>query len=367
MLPGDALYRIALKHIPHVGALIARNLISYCGSAENVFKTPVNRLLKVPGIGKTIAANIRSRQVLEMAEAELSLIMDEGIDLCFFLDDGYPERLKGLDQSPILLYTKGNMDLNPVRTIAIIGTRSPTHYGRTACEMVIDQLRPYDPLIVSGLAYGIDIAAHRYAIKCGLQTVAVMGNGFGHIYPSQHRSTAVAMLKYGGLISEFSFYTKPDRENFPARNRIVAGLADVVVVIESGESGGSMITAEFANTFNRDVAAIPGRFIDDRSAGCNKLIREHKAHLIESGDDLVKLMGWEIDRDKPSRQGQLFTDLSDPERLILELLAPSVESGIDQLSYKSKMPASQLATVLLSLELKGVVRAVPGKRYIRIS
>lgn len=367
MLSDDALYRIALKHIPHVGALIARNLISYCGSAENVFKTPVHQLLKVPGVGRTIAANIRNKEVLEMAEAELSLIVDKQIGLCFFLDDGYPDRLKGIDQSPILLYTKGNMDLNPARTVAIIGTRSPTHYGRTACEMVIEQLRSYDPLIVSGLAYGIDIAAHRHALKCGLPTVAVMGNGFRHIYPSQHRNTAVAMLKHGGLISEFSFHTKPDRENFPARNRIVAGLADVVVVIESGASGGSMITAEFANAFNRDVAAIPGRSIDDRSAGCNKLIREHKAHLIESGDDLVKLMGWEIEKDKPARQAQLFTDLSDPERLILELLAPSVESGIDQLSHKSKMPSSQLATVLLSLELKGVVRAVPGKRYIRIS
>ncbi len=367
MLPGDALYRIALKHIPHVGALTARNLISYCGSPENVFRTPVYKLLKVPGVGRTIAANIRDKKVLELAEAELALVVDKEIGMCFFLDDAYPDRLKGIDQSPILLYTKGNMDLNQARTVAIVGTRSPTHYGRIACEMVIEHLRPYNPLIVSGLAYGIDIEAHRRALKCGLPTVAVMGNGFGHIYPSQHRGTANAMLKHGGLISEFSYFTKPDRENFPARNRIVAGLADVVVVIESGASGGSMITAEFANAFNRDVAAIPGRFIDDRSVGCNKLIRQHKAHLIESGDDIVTLMGWEIEKDKPSRQVRLFTDLSDPERLILELLTPSVESGIDQLSNKSKMTASQLATVLLSLELKGVVRAVPGKRYIRIS
>ena len=366
MLPEDALYRIALKHIPLVGAVIARNLISYCGSPERVFKTPKRKLLKVPGVGDKVASNIQRKDVLQLAEEELGMIVKRDISMLFFLDESYPSRLKDLPQSPILLYTKGKFDPNASRTMAIVGTRSPTHYGRTACARIVEELRAFHPLIISGLAYGIDICAHREALRHNLPTLAVMGNGFGHIYPGQHRKTANAMLEQGGLMTEFSYTTMPDRENFPARNRIVAGLADIVVVIESGDSGGSMITAEFANSYNREVAAIPGRFIDDRSVGCNKLIRNHKAHLVESGDDIVNLMGWEEGADR-ALQTRLFTDLSEPERLILELLTSSIEHGLDDLSRKSNFPASQLATVLLSLELKGVVRAVPGKRYIRIS
>jgi len=366
MLPEDALYRIALKHIPLVGAVIARNLISYCGSPEQVFKAPRSKLLKIPGVGGKIAANIQSKDVLQAAESELERLVKKNISMMFFLDESYPSRLKGLPHSPILLYTSGDYDPNTGKTIAIVGTRSPTHYGRTACARIVEQLKPHQPLIISGLAYGIDICAHRAALHNNLKTLAVMGNGFGHIYPAHHRKTAAAMLENGGLMTEFSYNTMPDRENFPARNRIVAGLADIVVVIESGESGGSMITAEFANGYNREVAAVPGRFIDDRSSGCNKLIRQHKAHLIESGEDIVNLMCWEKG-EKAQIQARLFLDLSDPERLILEMLTSSVEHGLDELARKSNFPASQLATVLLSLELKGVVRAVPGKRYIRIS
>ena len=360
----DWLYKIALSKRPGVGGVIARNLVSYCGGVEHVFRYKKYKLLKVPGIGEQLAANICAPAVLQDAEKELRAVVRDSITCIFYLDDAYPERLRHYPQSPVILYSRGNMNLNPERAVAIVGTRKPTSYGRGKCEQLVDELASYRPLILSGLAYGIDITAHRAALRNHLPTVGVMGSGFGYIYPRGHATVAQHMMTDGGLITEFGYDTDPDRENFPARNRIVAGLADAVVVVESARSGGSMITATFADAYHKDVFALPGRAGDMSSEGCNFLIKSHKAHLIECGLDLAELMRWETTRPEKAVQRQLFADLSEEEQLVVELIGPGVEKHIDLLANQSKLQLSELSSVLLSLEFKGVVKALPGKRYL---
>jgi len=363
----ETLYRVALKNIPKVGAVIARNLIAYCGSVEAVFHENPRHLLRVPGVGPKLVSYIRKKSILLDAEKELKYIERHDIQLHFYLDESYPKRLRHISQAPILMYSKGSFDLNADRIISIVGTRKATEYGKMMCGRIIRELARYDPVVVSGLAYGIDIAAHRESVAHNLSTIAVLGNGLGRVYPSQHHSIANRMLKKGGLLTEFNFETPPDKENFPSRNRIVAALADVVIVVESADSGGSIITAEFANSYNRDVAAIPGRGNDIMSAGCNRLIKTHKAHLVEGGEDIAQLLSWDDENTKAeARQRAMFADLSEGEELLVELMNDGKETDLDLLSVQSKIPLGELATVLLSLEFKGVVRSLPGKRYFKI-
>jgi DNA processing protein len=366
-LTEDWLYKIALSKIPGVGGVIARNLVSYCGGPEAVFKSKKQKLLKVPGVGLQIAASVTHPEVLRVAESELEAVQRNHIQCVFYLDEEFPERLRHFPQSPVVLYARGNMDLNPERAIAIVGTRKPTPYGKAKCESIIADLAKYRPLILSGLAYGIDITAHRAAVQKGLSTIGVMGSGFGYIYPGAHHSVAKSMMVDGGLITEFGYDTGPDRENFPSRNRIVAGMADALVVIESGRSGGSMITTAFADAYHKDVFALPGRVGDVNSEGCNYLIKTHKAHLVEHGEDIAELLRWTEPKVQSGAQRQLFADLSDEEQLIVELIGRTNDEHIDLLAAKAKMQMSELASVLLSLEFKGVVRALPGKRYLVVS
>ncbi len=363
----ETLYRVALKNIPKVGAVIARNLVSYCGSVEAVFREHPRRLLRVPGVGQKLVSNIRKKSILLEAEKELKFIERHGVQLHFYLDENYPRRLRHITHAPVLMYSKGSFDLNAAHIISIVGTRRATDYGRAMCSKIIGELARYNPVVVSGLAYGIDITAHRESLERNLSTVAVLGNGLGRVYPSQHRSVAKRMLEKGGLLTEFNFETPPDRENFPSRNRIIAALADVVIVIESADSGGSIITAEFANSYNREVAAVPGRGNDILSLGCNRLIKTHKAHLVESGEDVAQLLNWDDEKKNPEvTQRTLFAELSQGEQLIVELMKIGEEAELDNLSAQSKMQLGELATVLLSLEFKGVVRALPGKRFLKL-
>lgn len=363
----DLLYKIALNKVPQVGAVIARNLISHCGGAEGVFRARKSRLLGIPGVGETLAKRILDPDILRKAEIEMQLLLKHDIQVHFYLDEEYPDRLRPHMQSPILLYGKGRYDLNAARMISFVGTRTPTEYGKSRCAELIEGLAPLRPVIVSGLAYGIDICAHRTAVRCGIPTLGIMGSGFRTIYPAAHRQTAQKMLQHGGLITEFDFHTGPDKENFPARNRIVATMVDAVVVIESARSGGSMITAEFANNCNKDVFALPGRASDKFSQGCNYLIKMHKAHLVETAEDVAELLCWEDAQSTEKENGiqrRLFAELSDDERLVVELLQSAKDVDIDTLAYQSKLSMSQLSTVLLSLEFKGVIRSLPGKRYL---
>lgn len=362
------LEEIAFTLIPFVGPILGRQLIAYCGSVAAVFSESKHRIKSIPGIGEEIASQvIHTRPLFIAAEEELKRLQQHGIQYVFYNDADYPSRLLHVPDAPLLLYTKGNVNLNPERVVAVIGTRKPTVYGRACTEEIIQTIAPYDVTVISGLAYGIDITAHRICVAHDIPTIGVMGSGMGIIYPDSHTMVAHQMMKTGGLITEFTFDTGPDAVNFPMRNRIVAGLCDVLVVIESGIKGGSMITASLANDYNKDVAAIPGRKIDKASAGCNQLIKNQQAHLVENGDDLIGLMSWKAKTKQQSFQGDLFMEMSDPEKKIYKLIVDLGEKDIDTLAYESKSTPGELASILLTLEFKGAIRSLPGKKFTAIS
>lgn len=359
----ELLYQIALTKIPSVGAVTARNLVSYCGNAQYVFTTSKKELLKIPNVGERIADHILRKEVLQEAEKELQFIEKEQIKTFFYLDKNYPTRLKHYADSPVLLYFKGTSDLNHLRIVGVVGTRQPTPQGLALCEEIIEDLKKYNVLILSGLAYGIDGAAHRKAVELDIPTIGVLGHGFQTIYPPQHRTLAAKMTFNGGLLTEFPSGTQPDRERFPMRNRIIAGLCDALVVIETAIRGGSMITAYMANEYNKDVFAVPGKVKDKLSQGCNHLIKTHKAMLLENAADIAYVMRWE-ETDAPKLiQQQLFVELEPQEKIIVNLLQETTEVGIDRLTYELQLPGSEMASLLLHLEFKGIVKSLPGKRY----
>lgn len=363
----DLLYKVALTKIPLVGAVTAKILVSYCGGVREVFEAKKADLLKIPSIGQSIVNNITDSKVIEEAEQELTFIEKNAIKPLFYLSKDYPQRLRNLSDAPIMLYYRGTADLNSNRTIGIIGTRTPTPYGLSMCEELVNGLLPYKPLIISGLAYGIDVAAHKKSLESKLETVAVLGHGLARIYPAQHKKVALEMMEQGGLVTEFASHVGPERENFPMRNRIVAGLCDALIVVETAQKGGSIITVQQANGYNRDVFAVPGRVKDKFSQGCNFLIKKSMALLVENAEDVVATLRWsrEDNGQTPAPvQGRLFEELSEPEKQVIDLIQEAEEIGVDQLSYASKISQGDLASLLLNLEFKGLVRSLPGKRYV---
>lgn len=363
-MEAEVLYKIALTMIPKVGAVTARNLISYCGGLEAVFRARKKELCYVPGVGEVLANHILHSNALELAEQELNYLQKEGVRPIFYLDQDYPDRLRPYLDSPILLYYKGQQDLNALRMVAVIGTRKPSPYGLHLCEELIAGLQAYQVVTVSGLAYGVDVAAHRKSLACQMPTIGVLAHGLQHIYPASHRQIARQMAVEGGLLTEYSSQMLPKREHFPMRNRIVAGLCDALVVVETGKQGGSMITAQFANDYNKDVFAFPGRAKDTHAAGGHHLIKTHRAALIEEAEDLAYIMGWSAEKQGPGVQQQLFTELSADEKLVVDLLRRNEAASIDKLTYQSRMTGSCMAAVLLNLEFKGMIRSLPGKRYM---
>lgn len=357
-------YKIGITLLEGVGDIIAKRLIAYCGSAEAVFREKKSRLMRVPGVGEINAKAILNHDVLARAEEEMEFIEKNEITPLFYLDKNYPNRLKHCDDAPVMLYCKGNMDLNHQKILGIVGTRNVTVYGQRICEKLIADLSGQNILILSGLAYGVDICAHRAALKHKLPTVAALGHGLDRIYPSVHTSTANKMLEQGGLITDFMSGTNPDKENFPKRNRVVAGLSDAVVVIESGMSGGSLITADIANNYNRDVFAVPGRSGDEYSAGCNWLIKTNRAMLVENAKDIEQALGWEKkEARKKNIQKELFVELDGNEKIVVDILSAKDKLNIDNLSLEAKLPMSQVSALLLNLEFKGLVKTLPGKVY----
>lgn len=359
--------QIALTLLPNVGPVLARNLVSYCGGIDAVFKQKQSHLQKIPEIGPATAAKIAKQVVFARADQEMEFIEKHKVQALFYLDPDFPQRLKHCHDSPVMLYYKGNTNLNKQKVIAIVGTRSATEYGKNVTEKLIEQLTAFDVLIVSGLAYGIDIFAHRAALKEGLSTIGVMGHGLDRLYPGDHRNTAKKMLEQGGLLTEFPSQTNPDRENFPKRNRVVAGMCDAVVVIEAGAKGGALITADIAHSYSRDVFAVPGRLDDPFSVGCNKLIRINKAALLTSANDIAYLMGWEkegeISSAKKIVQQQLFIELTSEEQILVDVLKLHGKLSIDALTINAKIPFSKLSVLLLQLEMKNVVKSLPGKVF----
>jgi DNA processing protein len=329
-------YCIALTLLPDVGPVLAKNLVSYCGSVEEIFKKKKSSLEKVPGIGPERANRVLSvsNEVFERAEREAVFIRKNKITPMFYTDAGYPVRLKQCDDGPVLLFYKGVADLNSSRVIAIIGTRNATDYGRDITERLVNDFVKYNVTIVSGLAYGIDVTSHKAAVKNNLPTVGVLGHGLDRLYPAIHASVAEKMIQNGGLITEFPSGTNPDKENFLQRNRIVAGLVDAVIVIESAKKGGALITADYANGYNRDVFAIPGNINNGYSEGCNDLIRLNKAGLVQSAANVVEMMGWKLNAESKveSKQLKMFHDLKDDERILVKVLQEKGKLDIDTIT-----------------------------------
>ncbi len=352
--------------VPMVGDIVAKNLISYCGSAVAVFKEKKSRLLKIPGVGMTIAENIINFKKFDRAEEELNFILKHKIETYFYADENYPKRLKQITDAPYMFYFRGNANLNHEKIISIVGTRQATDYGRNFCNKFVEDLAHQNILVISGLAYGIDISAHKAALKNNLPTIAVLAHGLDNIYPSIHKSVAIKMIEHGGVLSEYISKTQPDREHFPDRNRIVAGMSDAIIIVEAAARGGALITAEYGNSYNRDVFALPGRSNDEFSTGCNKLIKTNKAALIENADDLVYLMGWEQQKNnKKVSQSILQLNLTPIELSIIEKLVDSGKIHIDELSQSFKLPSSELALLLLNLEFNGIIRSLPGNYFMR--
>ena len=356
-------YQIAITLLPGIGDIVGRKLISYCGGVEAVFREKENALLKIPGIGKSTISSILNSEVFSRAEQEIEFITKHSVKPLFYTDKEYPARLNNCEDAPMMLYYNGNADLNSNRIISIVGTRRPTSYGVKITRNVIQDLKSKDVLIVSGLAYGIDTIAHSTAVSENIPTIGVLGHGHDRLYPAQNRNLSSRMLENGGLLTEFLSETLPDRENFPKRNRIVAGLSDAVLVVESAPKGGAIITADLANSYNRDVFAIPGRLNDEFSKGCNFLIKTNRSALAESAEDIAYIMGWDNRKPNVKSQRDLFFELSDEQRTIHNILEKDENISVDTIIIKSKLPSSKVSALLLELEFEGIVQSLPGKRY----
>lgn len=359
---------LALIHTPGVGAVTIRQLISHCGSADKVFQADYKKLSHIPGIGEKVIRAILSKVSLQMAKQEFISCNATATNLHFFTDPSYPARLKSLYDSPVVLYSRGRFDFNMTRTVGIVGTRQISDYGKAVTETIIKELEPYHVLVVSGLAFGVDITAHRACLRHDIPTIGVMASGLDVIYPATHTKTASEMLENGGLVTENSLATKPDFMRFPARNRIIAGLSDVTIVVESARKGGSLITVEFAQNYHRDVYAVPGMLGSVHSEGCNFLIRDNKASIFTSVDDMATAMGWEQNGNSPGpgRPVQMqtsFESFTQDEGQILALLRQKGTMQLDELAWQAGMHLNKLAALLLNLEFQGMVRSLPGKKY----
>lgn len=360
----STLHKIALTFIKSIGPVTAKNLLAYCGSAENIFSANKKQLLQIPGVGEKTIEAIRGTDALARARQELDFIEKHGIEVLFFSDEKYPKRLKNCIDSPILLYAKGTVDFNQQRIISIVGTRNATSYGKNLCKELCEVLAPYNVLIVSGLAYGIDVTTHKECLANQIPTVGVLGHGLDRMYPKIHKTVAQKMVLNGGLLTEFPILTNPDRPNFPQRNRIIAGIADATVVVEASIKGGALITAEIANSYNKDVYAFPGRTNDVFSEGCNFLIKTNRAGLINNANDLIYYLGWdaEIKVKQNMPQTTLQLNLTPNEQRVIDALKNG-QLSIDELSLQLNIQQSKLAIVILTLEMQGIIVSLPGKIY----
>ncbi|MDB5253257.1 MAG: dprA [Flaviaesturariibacter sp.] len=360
----DLVYQLALTLVPQIGDVHARILLQHFGDARSIFSARLHQLEKLEGIGLVRATAIKQFADFHLAEAEAAYVEKFRIRVLFLDDPAYPRRLLNCYDAPTLLFYKGTADLNAKRMLAIVGTRSQTEYGKTFTETLVSDLASEGVTIVSGLAFGIDATAHKAAVKNNLPTVGVVGHGLARIYPAAHAGLARDMVEAGGgVLSEFFSGTMADKHHFPLRNRVVAGLCDATVVVETAVKGGSMITAKMAGEYNRDVFAVPGRTTDKNSAGCLHLVRQNKAMVLTSAADLIDIMGWREASVGARKQRALFVDLTKEETAVLDILREKELVPIDELNLRSGLSSSTVAAALLNLELNGIVTALPGKLY----
>lgn len=358
----ELLYRIALQNTPNLGDATIKRLIDRLGSAEAIFKEKKSHLLAIDGIGKHKLQYIQDASYLDVAEKELHFIKNNAIHVWSYDEGNYPSLLKHCLDGPILLYNKGNIDLQKKRIISIVGTRKVTTYGTKFCEQLIEELAVLSPVIVSGFAYGVDITAQKAALQHKLQTIGCLAHGLNQIYPKVHAKYVPDIEHNGGFVTDFGSNESFDRTNFLKRNRIIAGMSEATIVIESAEKGGSLVTAEIANSYHREVFAVPGRSTDKLSLGCNNLIKRNQAKLITCAADVVYHLGWDV-KPAPKQQISLFVELDENEKKVVHTLQQVGKCELDELSLQTQMPTYQLASLLLTLELKGVVRPLPGKQF----
>lgn len=364
----EQLYSIALTLISGIGHIGAKRLVTEAGSAEYIFRHRKELAASLPDINPRVIDALDCPQAIARAQQELDFLRKNNIRCLPFIDENYPSRLRECEDAPVVLYFKGNADLNSLHIINMVGTRHATDYGTQLCASFLRDLKELCPdvLVVSGLAYGIDIHAHREALANHLPTIGVLAHGLDRIYPYVHRKTAIDMLENGGLLTEFMTGTNPDRHNFVSRNRIVAGMCDATIVVESAEKGGSLITAELAEGYHRDCFAFPGRVTDEYSKGCNQLIRDNKASLLLSAQDFVPAMGWETASlsTKPTIiQRSLFLDLSEDEQKVVHILEKHGNLQINTLVVEADIPVQKMSALLFELEMKGVIRVLAGGMY----
>lgn len=358
------LYQVALELIPGIGSINAKNLISYCGSIKSVFESKKAHLLKIPGIGQKTVSAILSSKVLNDSEAIIKNCEKAKIQISHYTDIDFPKRLKLIADSPNLIYTKGNGDINPKRSVAIVGTRKATQYGKDVTEKIAKSCETLNATMISGLAYGIDIYAHRSSLQVGIPNIAVLAGGLDKIYPATHSKTAEQILENGLLISENPPGTKPEAHYFPARNRIIAGLCDTAIVVEAAIKGGALITANIADSYDRPVFAVPGDLENKFSEGCNYLIRNQKAYIYTGVADIIYQLNWDMEASEQTVIARDFSNLNDEEKTICELLSDQPDGlPIDELSWKSQIPINKLASILLTLEFQGLLKSLPGKKY----
>ncbi|WP_299049963.1 DNA-processing protein DprA [uncultured Polaribacter sp.] len=354
---------LRLQKSKTIGDILAKKLIANVGSAEDVFKEKPAFLQKINGIGANTLKHLFDKKNIHLAEEELKYIQNQKIEYTYFLENDYPKHLQNCIDSPILMFKDGNLDFSNRKIISIVGTRNISSYGRIFCNQLIDELATYNPIIVSGFAYGVDICAHKAAIQNKLQTIAVLAHGFEQIYPKTHKKYIHQVNEKGGFLTEFWSNENPLRENFLKRNRVVAGISEATIIIESASKGGSLVTADIANSYSRDVFAVPGRITDVYSKGCNSLIKNNKAHLLSSASDLVKMLNWDLQEKSTPIQKELFVDLDENEQKIYDILKEQGALLIDVIALETNIPNYQLSSILLQMELKGVLKPLPGKMF----
>jgi DNA processing protein len=364
MTESELFNTLALMRIEGVGDIVAKKLISHLGSAEAVLQANRKQILAIEGVGEVLYRNLQEQTVYKLAEAEMNFIRQNNIKVLYYQEAGYPERLKHCIDGPVLLFSSGKIDFEGRKTISIVGTRQMTAYGADFCRKLLEDLAPLNPVITSGFAYGVDIHAHLVAMENNLQTVGVVAHGLNQVYPKVHKKYVAKMEENGGFLTEFWSSSNPDKENFVKRNRIVAGISEATIIIESADKGGSLITANVANDYNRDVFAVPGRVTDKYSMGCNNLIKSQRANLLTSAADLVYMLNWELEEKKKAPvQKQLFVTLEPEEQKVYDYLQQNGKELMDIIALHCEMPVFKLSSLLLTMELKGLIRPLPGKLF----
>lgn len=365
-MTGNELFKtLALLKVEGVGDIMAKKLINHCGSAEAVLSATRKQLLAIDGVGEVAFKNLQDKEVFKAAEAEMKFIEREGIKPLFYKEEDYPEKLKHCIDAPVLLFSSGKINLQDRKIISIVGTRQITSYGTDFCRKLIEDLAPLNPVIVSGFAYGVDITAHQAAIDNNLQTVGILAHGLNQIYPKVHKKYMVKVEENGGFMTEFWSTSDPDPANFLKRNRIIAGMSEATIVIESADRGGSLATANLANDYDREVFAVPGRVTDKYSQGCNNLIKSQRANLLTSAADLIYMLNWDIEDKKKRKpvQKQLFISLEVDEQIVYDYLQKNGKALMDVIAMDCNLPVFKISSLLLNMELKGVIRPLPGKLF----